>query len=168
MHQLALHLSSRSDLGKAFRIFESSGELLAEHQRATISRVFQCDIVNRYGLAEVGIVAYQTGQLNPRMLVLDPAAWPEIALVDETNEFFSFHKGRLGELVLTATKNRMMPLIRYRTGDLAVLSETPCGFAIDLLLITSKTCSTGSAGSRNFRSKYAIPIRCCALYPRTA
>ena len=36
--------------------------------------------------------------------------------------------------MVTATKNRMMPLIRYRTGDMAVISETTRGFILNKLV----------------------------------
>jgi phenylacetate-CoA ligase len=38
---------------------------------------------------------------------------------------------RTGELVFTALKNRMMPLIRYRSGDLATMRDTPSGFMLE-------------------------------------
>jgi phenylacetate-CoA ligase len=134
MYQLALHVDATSDRTRAFRIFESSGELLKGYQRDTISRVFQCDIVDRYGLAEVGIVAYQAGRRDPAMLVLDPMAWPEIAAAEGGYNVSSRENVEAGELVVTATKNRIMPLIRYRTGDLAVLSQTSRGFEVKELV----------------------------------
>jgi phenylacetate-CoA ligase len=134
MYQLALHVDAQSDPTSAFRIFESSGELLEDYQRDTIARVFQCDVVDRYGLAEVGIVAYQAGRRDPAMLVLDPMVWPEIAAVDEIDNLSSRESGEAGEIVVTATKNHIMPLIRYRTGDLAVLSQTSRGFVLDQLV----------------------------------
>jgi phenylacetate-CoA ligase len=134
MYQLALHVDAKLDRTRAFRIFESSGELLKGHQRETISRVFQCDIVDRFGLAEVGIVAYQAGRRDPAMLVLDSMAWPEIAAAEGADNLSSGENGEAGELVVTATKNRMMPLIRYRTGDLAMLSQTSRGFELEELV----------------------------------
>ena len=134
MYQLALHVEAQSGPADAFRIFESSGELLADYQRAAIARVFQCDVVDRYGLAEVGIVAYQAGLRDPAMLVLDPMTWPEVAASDAADELWSGKGGAAGELVVTATKNRMMPLIRYRTGDLAALNQTTRGFVLDELV----------------------------------
>jgi phenylacetate-CoA ligase len=134
MYQLALHVDAQSGPVDAFRIFESSGELLEDYQRAAIARVFQCDVVDRYGLAEVGIVAYQAGLRDRAMLVLDPIAWPEVAATDAADELLPREGGEASELVVTATKNRMMPLIRYRTGDLAVLNQTARGFVLNELV----------------------------------
>jgi phenylacetate-CoA ligase len=134
MYWLALHVHARRDRGAAaFRIFESSGELLEEYQRDMIARVFQCEVVDRYGLAEVGIAAYQAGRDDRGMLVIDPLVWPEIAPIGECVDLSSDEQGEGGEIVVTAIKNRMMPLIRYRTGDIAVLSETERGFVLNKL-----------------------------------
>jgi phenylacetate-coenzyme A ligase PaaK-like adenylate-forming protein len=134
MYQLALHIDAQSSPASAFRIFESSGELLEEYQRETIARVFRCDVVDRYGLAEVGIIAYQAGRRDRAMLVLDPMVWPEIATSNDVENVTSRESGEVGEVVITATKNHMMPLIRYRTGDLAVLTQTSRGFVLNELV----------------------------------
>ena len=126
-----------------------------------IARVFQCEVVDRYGLAEVGIAAYQAGRDDRGMLVIDPLVWPEIAPIGECVDLSADEQGEGGEIVVTAIKNRMMPLIRYRTGDIAVLSETERGFVLDKLVgrihdvieiggrkcrrIMSRTCWIGSA-----------------------
>jgi phenylacetate-CoA ligase len=135
MYQLALHVQERRDIdATVLRVFESSGELLEPRQRDVIARVFRCDVVDRYGLAEVGIAAYQHGGEDQRLLVVDPMVWPEIAALDGRGDLSASERGGAGELVVTATRNRMMPLIRYRTGDMAVLSETDRGFVLDQLL----------------------------------
>jgi phenylacetate-CoA ligase len=127
MYHLALHVGSREGAAGVFGVFESSGELLSSHQRDTIARVFRCDVVDRYGLAEAGIVAYQSSLTDLSMLVLDPIAWPEASGVGATA---SERDRKTGELVITTTTNRMMPLIRYRTGDIAVVEQTARGFVL--------------------------------------
>lgn len=109
LYHLARHLAARGGGGRMFTVFESSGELLQAYQRETIARVFECRVVDRYGLAEFGVVAYQMDDDSNALRVYDGFVWPET-----TEE---------GEIVLTGLTNRMMPLIRYRTGDLATLTE---------------------------------------------
>jgi phenylacetate-CoA ligase len=130
LYQLALHVEARYGGGRAFNAFESSGELLQKKQREAISRVFDCRIIDRYGLAEIGVAAYQIDPQQPAMLVFDSFAWPEV-IPAATDNFQDSQGTADSELVVTGLKNRMMPLIRYRTGDLAKLRETAAGFVID-------------------------------------
>jgi phenylacetate-CoA ligase len=130
MFHLAHLIEARQGADKAFEIFESSGEQLDRQQRDAIARSLRCVVINRYGLAEAGVVAYQTDARDVAMLVFDPFCWPEIAAADGLDGTPVDDHAAGGELVVTTIRNRMMPLIRYRTGDLAVLDETPQGFII--------------------------------------
>jgi phenylacetate-CoA ligase len=132
MYQLALHVANSSAASEAFCVFESSGEALEAQQRERITRVFKCHVVNCYGLAEIGVVAYQVDLHSPTMLVMDLIAWPEID--GSQPELSSLASEGIGELVVTAAKNRMMPLIRYRTGDLALLRENSAGFILEKVI----------------------------------
>jgi phenylacetate-CoA ligase len=135
LYQLALHVAAMHGRGGgAFNIFESSGELLEKKQRETIARVFGCVVIDRYGLAEIGVAAYQVDPAKSDMLVFDPFAWPEVIPLEDEAELPNTEEAGIGELVLTGLKNRMMPLIRYRTGDMAMLRETPAGFAISQMV----------------------------------
>jgi len=136
LYHLARHMAARGGGAGAFTVFESSGELLQAHQRETIARVFECRVVDRYGLAEFGVVAYQMDDYSDALSVYDELVWPET-----TNE---------SEIVLTGLTNRMMPLIRYRTGDLATLTHHEEGYMLsnlvgrvhDLVSIDGKTYAT--------------------------
>lgn len=130
LYQLALHVEKRHGGGKAFSIFESSGELLEKRQRETIARALRCTVIDRYGLAEAGVVAYQTDKNDPAMQVFDPLAWPEIVERDSSAELPEYGDARRGDLLITGLKNRLMPLIRYVTGDMAVMGESARGFII--------------------------------------
>ena len=104
----------------AFQIFESTGEVLDPRKRETIESVFACRAIDRYGNAEFGVLAYERlGDASDRLTVFDCIAWPEVA----------DHEGQ-SELVFTALRNDAMPLVRYRTGDLAELTTTPEGFSL--------------------------------------
>ena len=97
MHEIARHVESRYGGGRAFAVFESSGELLEPHVREDIARILRCRVVDRYGLAEFGVVAYEFEGRALEVLTSEVHA--------ETDE--------AGELVLTGLRNRLMPLIRY-------------------------------------------------------
>lgn len=119
IHALAAHIQLDRGWGKAFEIFESSGELLEPHQRKLISEVLRCKVIDRYGLAELGVMAYQLGGERAGLQVLDSEGWPEsLALEDGLDH----------ELVFTGFRNKLMPLLRYRTGDLAQVIEEEEGF----------------------------------------
>lgn len=93
--------------GGVFSVFESSGELMDSKKREKISQVFECKVFDRYGLAEFGVVAYQPNAKSRELRIFDDFVFPETVN---------------GEIVLTALKNRFMPLIRYATGDVGTLS----------------------------------------------
>lgn len=130
LYQLALRVGGDAAGRRAFAVFEASGEVLDPRQRATIARVFGCDVVNRYGLTEAGVVAYQLARNDPALQVFDPVVWPEIADVSFAEELPAQTDARFGEFVITTLHNDTMPLLRYRTGDLAALAETADGFVL--------------------------------------
>ena len=121
LYALALHIRDGGPLaGKpAFEVFESSGELLDARQRRTIGEVFGCRVVDRYGLAEFGVIAYQFGGQEAGLDLLDSECWAENLAAED---------GADGQrLVVTGFRNRLMPLIRYDTGDLATVSASAGG-----------------------------------------
>ncbi len=113
LYALAVYLRQQGQNGaRAFRVFESTGEALDDKKRETIQSVFDCRVLNRFGNAEFGVVAYQRLDRQDRCLqVFDNIVWPET--LD--------HASGTPELVLTGLRNDAMPLVRYRTGDLAQL-----------------------------------------------
>lgn len=130
MEQIAAHVETTRGHDKAFEIFESSGELLSKGQRERIERILKCNVVNRYGLAEAGVVAYQTDVFSTDMQFFEFFAWPEIYEAESSTFDEAIEEGKVGELVITPLFNQHMPLLRYRTGDDAVLAERVDGFFI--------------------------------------
>jgi len=119
LYALACYVERIYVTGSAFEVFESSGELLEPYMRETISRVLQCQVIDRYGLAELGVMAYELNGHEAGLQVLESEGWPESHPVDG---------GEHEELVFTGFRNRLMPLIRYRTGDLAQVESREDGF----------------------------------------
>ena len=68
-----------------------------------ISNVFGCKIHNRYGLAEFGVVAYQYDHSHYGLKIND-------------SDYF-VESSDTREIVATGFYNKLMPLIRYCTGD---------------------------------------------------
>ncbi len=120
LYALACYVEQSYGGGKAFEVFESSGELLAPYMRETIARALRCRVTDRYGLAEFGVIAYELDPRRNELQVLESEGWPECLPLD----------GSEGdqELIFTGFRNRLMPLLRYHTGDLALVEERPDGF----------------------------------------
>ena len=89
-------------------------------QLAVIRQVFRCPVVAHYGHSERVLMA-GTVPGDDRYFF-----WPQygyLELVDERSRPIT-EPGRIGFVVGTSFDNRVMPFVRYRTGDLAVLSES--------------------------------------------
>ncbi len=94
-------------------LIETSGEFLREEQRVNIEDFFSAKVIDRYGLAEAGIVAYQMPK-QENLSVIDFHTYLE---VDDN-----------GEIVITNLNNHIMPLIRYKTGDFCQRKGSVGGF----------------------------------------
>ena len=111
IYHLALYAKDKEIKAKnIFKVFESSGEKLFEYQKKIIKSVFNCKIVDRYGFAESGIVAYQLPFYEPYLTIMRHHCFIENSF--STNE----------DLVITNFNNSIFPLIRYKNGD-KVLTE---------------------------------------------
>ncbi len=116
---------TQNTIDPPFAVFESTGELLDTKKRKFIEGVLHCRVVNRYGNAEFGVMAYERRMSDREGLrVLDYMVWPETLANDDGSH----------ELVCTGLTNMAMPLIRYRTGDLADLNEEEDGWYLTNLV----------------------------------
>ncbi len=118
IYALACYIERKFGSENSFKVFESSGELLEPYMRETISRVLGCRVVDRYGLAELGVMAYELDGHERGLQVMDSEGWPESKLTDTGQH----------ALIFTGFHNRLMPLIRYTTGDLAEVEQRADGF----------------------------------------
>ena len=119
MYALANYMESKNIISKRlFDIFISTGESILDSRKQKIERFIGCKVADRYGAAEFGVMAQQLRQSND-LLVSDSLVWPEVTDCDQEG---------VGELVFTAIRNKAMPLIRYRMGDLGRLDERDTGW----------------------------------------
>jgi phenylacetate-CoA ligase len=105
----------------------TSAEPLTEGVRDKIQRVFGCPVLSRYSTEEFGVLAHECKAFRQSHLNLASYVIEVLAL-DEDRPATT---GELGRVVVTDLFSHAMPLIRYDTGDLAVLGE-PCGCGLHL------------------------------------
>ena len=103
----------------------SSAEMLHPHYREAAEAAFGAKVYNRYGGREVGLIAMecQSGKMhiNCNDLYLE---------IDSDDPYT-----QPGEILVTQLNNYGMPFIRYRIGDVGLLSDEacPCGNQLPVL-----------------------------------
>jgi phenylacetate-CoA ligase len=126
----ALHIAetlagqgTRAD-GMGLRYGLYGAEPWSEELRRALERAFGCPAFDIYGLSEI-IGPGVAGECEARdgLHVADDHFLPEI--VDPVSGAVR-PPGVLGELTLTTLTKRALPLIRYRTGDVTMLTTEPC------------------------------------------
>lgn len=96
----------------------ATADMLSDHARARIERVFGCPVGSRYGATEMVWIATSTPG-DPSRFLFNPLL-TYVEVLDERGE--PAPPGVPGRLVLTDLHNWAMPLIRYDIGDLAARS----------------------------------------------
>jgi len=108
----------------------STAEILYDFQREFISSAFGCPLANEYGAAEAGIIAFECPEGS--MHITSENVYLEIIKNNKPARL-----GELGEIVVTTLENFYSPLIRYRLGDLGILTDKKCqcGWTLPLIEI---------------------------------
>ena len=113
-----MELDLKKDLN--LRVGFVAAEMLPESLRLKLEEKFGLILRQSYGTADIGCLGYEC-MLKNGMHVPDDKI---VEIVDpETGE--QLPPGKTGEIVAT-TFNKVYPLIRFGTGDLSILTETPC------------------------------------------
>jgi phenylacetate-CoA ligase len=102
------------------RLVNTWGERLSAAGARRLGDFFEAPVRDAYGMSEVGTIAVQCE--HSAYHVECERLWIEI--LDEAGE--PVPRGQVGEVVITNLINRAMPLLRYRTGDLAALADGAC------------------------------------------
>lgn len=121
--QMALGIlqhASTSGVTLPLRLIVTVSEVVPEQLRAIVSELPTCRMVDKYSSIETGIIATQCsscGAYHPAdrlsmVEILDDGGRPAPA-------------GKLGRVIVTPLYNMAMPLVRYETGDYAVVSAGP-------------------------------------------
>jgi phenylacetate-CoA ligase len=113
---------------KSLRTVFVTGELFDLGDRAIIEEAFAVPVADGYGSREGGFVAHQCPHGSYHITMEQMI----VELVDEQGR--AVPNDEAGEIVLTHLDSLGMPLIRYRTGDLAELGRVcRCGRALRTL-----------------------------------
>ena len=91
-----------------------------DHQREKIEQEFACPVVNGYGGRNAGFIADQCPSGNMHIAAEDII----VEIINNQREVLPI--GKTGEIVVTHLATRDFPFIRYRTGDIGVLSDRCC------------------------------------------
>lgn len=107
----------------------TTAETLYDYQRKKIETVFECNVFNQYGSVEGSpfIGQCQYGGLH----ISVESGIVEFLREDDTPA----RPGEEAQMVVTSFRNFKVPLLRYRIGDYATLSEETCSCGRNLPLI---------------------------------
>ncbi len=107
------------------RCFILGAEPWTDAMRQEIEGRLHADAVNIYGLSEIigPGVANECLEAKDGMHIMEDHFLPEVI---DPDGGAPLPDGQVGELVFTTLTKEAIPLIRYRTGDLASLSRTVC------------------------------------------
>jgi phenylacetate-CoA ligase len=97
----------------------TSSETLFPSVRAMIERAFACTVFDHYGSAEMVALITQCEAGSYHIV-------PEFGFVEVLDGGRQVEPGETGELVATGFINPVMPLVRYATGDRAVMGRGTC------------------------------------------
>lgn len=119
VYRLAEYFREKRQSIPTLKLIETTGEQLLPYQRTVIENVFRCSIANQYGCREFWVLSYECPARSMH-------AWTDELLIEVVHNGQSVNYGETGELVVTSLSNRIMPLIRYKVGDIVCMNETNC------------------------------------------
>ncbi|MCF7970312.1 MAG: AMP-binding protein [Methylococcaceae bacterium] len=107
-----------SELG--IKVAFVTSERLYDHQRAKIEQAFACPVANGYGGRDAGFIAHQCPEGQMHITAEDII----VEIIDNNGNVLPYNQA--GEIVVTHLATRDYPFIRYRTGDIGILSDAQC------------------------------------------
>ncbi len=127
---LASYCHSRGDRPHDFSLrgILLTGDPLSEAVREKIEEVFGGIVLSRYSTEELGVLAHECVAGRRHHLNLASYVFELLATEDDS----PVSPGDPGRVVVTDLFSHAMPLIRYETGDLAILSAESCHCGLEL------------------------------------
>lgn len=115
----------------------TTAELLLPEYKELIEKVFKCNVFNEYGSNDGGLLSFECSEHSGFHYTC------EKCIVEILDDGRPAQPGEAGEVVLTDLCNYSMPLIRYKNGDSAILSNSLCRCQRGLPIIKSVEGRTG-------------------------
>lgn len=118
---ISRYMLSKGDNPSMFNIdvIISQSEILKDSTRENLKGLFGCNVVSRYSNQENGIIAQEP--IGEKFFIINNASYFIEFLKLDSEEEASF--GELSRIVITDLFNYSMPMIRYDTGDLAIVEK---------------------------------------------
>lgn len=117
------------DLG--IKVAFVTSERLYPYQRENIEKVFGCPVANGYGGRDAGFIAHQCPSGGMHLSYEDII----VEIVDTKGDLVP--NGQSGEIVVTHLGTSEFPFVRYKTGDIAVMSDEQCACGRGLPMLES-------------------------------
>lgn len=108
----------------------TSAETLMPHMRNTLEEVFGREIYDKYGSREISGIACECSEHKGLHIFEDNVILECLDPVTGENVY-----EKPGELVITDLNNMGMPFIRYRIGDMGVVSGEKCGCGRNTIML---------------------------------
>ena len=104
----------------SFESVFTTAEMLFDHQRKLIEKVFNARVFNGYGLNDGGITAFECEIHDGFHIDLERGY---LEVVDDDGKLVF---DQVGRIVATSFLNKATPFVRYDTGDLGLISKNEC------------------------------------------
>jgi phenylacetate-CoA ligase len=114
------------------KVIFCTAEKLYKHQREFISSIFDAPVANGYGGRDSGFIAHECPEASGMHITAESII---VEVID--NEGNPLPAGQRGEIVITHLDTQDFPFIRYKTGDIGVLSSDSCTCGRGLPLLES-------------------------------
>jgi phenylacetate-CoA ligase len=101
----------------SLKICITTSEVCTPEDLDILSNAFDVRVVNEYGASEVGVIAFE--RPDGQWILSDETLYVEV--VDR--HAVPVPEGEPGDLLITDLRNRALPFIRYRIGDVGVLER---------------------------------------------
>ncbi|MBU1667494.1 phenylacetate--CoA ligase family protein [bacterium] len=107
----------------------TTSEMLLDKQREFISKVFTSDVFDTYGLNDGAITAFECQTHQGKHIDMERGL---LEVVDDDGHCIYNQEGYI---LATTLMEYSMPLIRYDTGDIGILSDEKCSCSIERPLL---------------------------------